>query len=45
MQASSFSIQVGVPLGVAIGLAWQVSDLADTVREGVRSLGRMREKS
>jgi hypothetical protein len=45
MQASSFSIQVGVPLGVAIGLSWQVSDLADTVREGVRSLGRMREKS
>lgn len=43
MEASSFSIQVGFPLGVAIGLSWQVSDLADTVREGVRSLGRMRK--
>jgi hypothetical protein len=38
MNASAFTISVGLPLGVSVGLTWDVRDLADTVRAAARAL-------
>lgn len=40
MRASSFTVSVGLPLGISIGLTWDTSDLADTVREAAASVRR-----